>query len=138
MKIFMEVLCANEGKAHKINAIKIPKQLFYDALDGITGNSNNDLRCNFHTEGILILHAYDLAVDATGKHNAGTDLHVRMDFAKLLALIAHILGRDSIQDETDNAHNDCQRNASPNNYFLIDHCLDSVAFIRFGFFGRSL
>ena len=79
----MEVLCANEGKAHKINAIKIPKQLFYDALDGITGNSNNDLRCNFHTESIFILHAYDLAVDATGKHNAGADLHVRMDFAEI-------------------------------------------------------
>ena len=72
----MEVLCANEGKAHKINAIKIPKQLFYDALDGITGNSNNDLRCNFHTESIFILHAYDLAVDATGKHNAGTVMSV--------------------------------------------------------------
>ena len=79
-------------KTHEINAIKIPKQLLYDALDGITGNSNNDLRCNFHTEGILILHAYDLAVDATGKHNAGTDLHVRMDFATLLAHIAQILG----------------------------------------------
>ena len=36
-------------KTHEINAIKIPKQLLYDALDGITGNSNNDLRCNFHT-----------------------------------------------------------------------------------------
>ena len=76
--------------------------------------------------------------DATGKHNAGTDLHVRMDFAKLLALIAHILGRDSIQDESNHTHNDCQCNAGPKNYFPIDHCLDSVAFIRFGFFGRSL
>ena len=125
-------------KAHKINAIKIPKQLLYDALDSIPGNGNNGLRCDLYTERIFVVHAYDLTVDTTGKHNARADPHVCMNFAKFLTLIAHILSRNRIEDQADHAHNDCQCHASPKYYFPIDHCLDSVAFIRFGFFGRSL
>ena len=41
-------------------------------------------------------------------------------------------------DIIETSSDDCQCNAGPKNYFPIDHCLDSVAFIRFGFFGRSL
>ena len=66
--------------------------LFQQALDCVAGDGDDDLGGHLHPEGVLVVDADHLAVDAAREHDAGADFQLRVYLTQLPALAAHVLG----------------------------------------------